>query len=61
MEHIFLLLIDRHKQEVFGENVDMAGPRLYPLVPHVTITIKIKKQTERRGELRLTDTVSDSQ
>lgn len=35
---IFLLLIDRHKQEVFGENVDVAGPRLYPLVPRVAIT-----------------------
>lgn len=35
-----LLLIDRHKQEVFGENVDMARPRLDPLVPRVAIAEK---------------------
>lgn len=30
-------LIDRHKQEVFGEDVHVASPRFYPLMPHVTI------------------------
>lgn len=33
-----LLLIDRHEQEVFGENVHVASPRLHPLVPRVTVT-----------------------
>lgn len=35
--HVYLLLIDRHKQEVFGENVNMAGPRPHTLMPHVAI------------------------
>lgn len=36
----FLLLIDRHEKEVFGENVHMARPRPHPLVPRVTIAKK---------------------
>lgn len=36
----FLLLIDRHEKEVFGENVHVARPRPHPLVPHVTITME---------------------
>ena len=39
-QNIFLLLIDRHEQEVFGENVDVASPRLHPLMPHVTVAVK---------------------
>ena len=45
---IFLLLIDRHKQEVFGEDVDVAGPRLYPLVPRVAIAER-SRETNRDG------------
>lgn len=35
-----VLLIDRHKQEVFGENVHMAGPRLHPLVSRVAVPVE---------------------
>lgn len=49
-QQTFLLLIDRHKQEVFGENVNMAGPSLHPLVPHVTIPATTQKQAGRRAQ-----------
>ncbi len=48
-EHVCLLLIDRHEQEVFGKDVNMAGPRLHPLMPRVPIAEEI--QTDRRVTL----------
>lgn len=36
-----LLLIDRHEEEVFGENVHVARPRLHPLVARVTIAEEV--------------------
>lgn len=45
-KHIILLLIDRHKQEVFGENVHVARPRLHPSMPHVTVAATQEEEEE---------------